>query len=130
MNATARSTTTYRRAYAGLWAGSGLLFALLIAAGLPVAGAAAFGVCALAASLLQYRAPRLFDERDTTVFQEAGANTIAAVGMSSAVVFPTMTALWGLGVVEWPAWLAYLGWFVAGLFALWGVMLAVATTKR
>ncbi|WP_276273768.1 hypothetical protein [Haloarcula litorea] len=124
-------TTTYRRAFAGLWAGAGLLLALLIAAGYPLVGVAAFAVCALAAIGVQYRSQAvLFDERDTSVFEAAGANTVAAVGMSSAVVFPTMTALRALGLVEWPLWFAHLAWFVAGLFALWGVLLGVARAKR
>jgi len=41
-----------------------------------------------------------------------------------------MTALWALDIVAWPAWLAYLGWFVTGLFAIWGCALAVARLRR
>ncbi|QIO21186.1 hypothetical protein [Haloarcula sp. JP-L23] len=131
MTATAHTTTTYRRTYFGLWAAAGLVFALLIAVGYPLVGVGAFALGALGATALQHRSSVvMFDERDTTVFQEAGANTVAAVGMSSAVVFPTLTALRALGIVEWPLWLAHLGWFVAGLFAIWGLMVAVARSKR
>jgi uncharacterized membrane protein len=127
---TVTNPTTYRRTYFGLWAGGGLALALLIAAGYPLAGVAGFVLAAVAASALQYRTPVMFDERDTTVFQEAGANTIAAVGMSSAVVFPTMTVLQGLGMVEWPLWFVHLAWFVTGLFALWALLVGVARAKR
>jgi len=130
MTTTATTTTTYRRTYFGLWMGSGLLFAALIAAGYPLVGVGAFALGALAATALQHRSPTLFDERDTTIFQEAGANTIAVVGMVSAVFFPTMTALWALDVLAWPLWLAHLGWFVTGLFAIWGLALAVARLRR
>jgi len=130
MTTTATTTTTYRRTYFGLWLGSGLLFAALIVAGYPLVGVGAFAFGALAATALEHRSPKLFDERDTTIFHEAGANTIAVVGLGSAVLFPTMTALRALGVVAWPLWLAYLGWFVTGLFAIWGCALAVARWQR
>lgn len=131
MTMTATPTlTTYRRTYFGLWMGSGLLFAACIAAGYPLVGVGTFALGALAATALQHRSPRLFDERDTTIFHEAGANTIAVVGMSSAVFFPTMTALWALDVIAWPLWLAHLGWFVTGLFAIWGLTLTVARLQR
>ncbi|MFC6975128.1 hypothetical protein ACFQL1_11385 [Halomicroarcula sp. GCM10025709] len=127
---TAHTLTTYRRTYFGLWAGGGLALALLIAAGYPLVGVAGFALTAVAATALQYRTPVMFDERDTTVFQEAGANTVAAVGMSSAVIFPTMTVLRALGLVAWPLWLVHLAWFVTGLFALWALLVGVARAKR
>ncbi|WP_254272652.1 DUF2178 domain-containing protein [Haloarcula marina] len=131
MTATAHSTTTYRRTYFGLWAVATLAFVALIAADYPLVGVGVFAVGALAATVLQHRSQTvMFDERDTTVFQEAGANTVAVVGLSSAVAFPTLTALWALGLFDWPPWLAHLAWFVTGLFALWGLMLAVARAKR
>jgi len=36
------------------------------------------------------------------------------------------TALWALGIVAWPPWLAHLAWFVTGLYALWSCTLAAA----
>jgi len=128
---TAATTTTYRRTYFGLWMGGSLLFAALVAADYPLIGVGVFAFGALSATALQHRSTvLLFDERDTTIFQEAGANTIAVVGMSSAVFFPIMTALWALDIVAWPRWLAHLAWFVTALFAVWGLALAAAKRRR
>jgi uncharacterized membrane protein len=131
MTTTATTTTTYRRTYFGLWMGSSLLFAALISVGYPLVGVGAFALGALSATALQHRSPTvMFDERDTTIFHEAGANTIAVVGMASAAFFPTMTALWALDILAWPLWLGHLGYFVTGLFAIWGLALAVARRRR
>lgn len=37
------------------------------------------------------------------------------MGITSAVVFPGTTALWGLNMIEWSLWLSPIAFFVAGL---------------
>jgi uncharacterized membrane protein len=125
--ATAHSESTYRRSYIGIWALGAVAFAGLIVAGFPLVGVGAFVVAAVAAVAFQGTyGGVLFDERDRTTLQEAGANTIAVLGMTSAVVFPTFTALHALGVYTWPAWLTPIAWFVTALFGVWLLMLLLA----
>jgi uncharacterized membrane protein len=120
-----------RSTYAALWAVGSVLYAGLLLAGYPLFGVAAFVLGGGAAITLQARSDRtVFDERDRDVFGEAGRNTIALLGMTSAVVFPTMVAAEALGYAEWPVWLAYAAYFVAGLFAVWGVFLLLARARR
>ncbi|MFD1586078.1 DUF2178 domain-containing protein [Halorientalis brevis] len=121
------SESTYRRSYIGSWLAGTVAFAGLIVAGYPVVGAVAFGVAALVAINLQrgYEGP-LFDERDEDIVKEASANTISIFGVTSAVVFPTMTALTALGMFEWPWWLTPIAWFVTALYLVWGLNLLLA----
>ncbi|WP_267643630.1 DUF2178 domain-containing protein [Haloarchaeobius amylolyticus] len=107
---------TYRRLYIGLWILSGVALGALVALGEPLAGVAAFVACAVGALVLfrRYSGP-LFDERDQRQQEAASQRTLAIMGMSSAVVFPTVTALWGLGIIEWPVWLTPIAFFVAAL---------------
>ena len=120
-----------RSLYAASWAVGSVLYGALIVAGYPLVGVAAFGIGAVAAVAINRRSDRpTFDERDRAVFDEAGRHTIAAVGMTSAVVFPTMVAARALDLVTWPTWFYYAAFFVAGLFAVWGVFVALARYRR
>jgi uncharacterized membrane protein len=120
-----------RSLYAAFWAVGSVLYAALIAAGYPLVGVGAFVTGAVAAVALGRRSDRpTFDERDRAVFDEAGRHTMAALGMTSAVVFPTMVALRALGRVTWPTWFYYAGYFVAGLFVVWGVFVLLARSNR
>lgn len=120
-----------RSTYVALWAVGSVLYAGLLLAGYPLVGVAAFVVGAVAAMALQHRADApTFDERDREVLDEAGRHTVALLGMASAVVFPTMVVGEVLGYVEWPPWLAYAGYFVAVLFAVWGVFVLLARSRR
>jgi heme A synthase len=51
------------------------------------------------------------------------------VGLASAATFPTVVVLDALGRLTFPAWLAPVGLFVAGLFGLWAVMLLLARAE-
>jgi uncharacterized membrane protein len=121
MNATATTERTHRRAYAGLWALSGLVLAGAIVAGYPLAGVAGFYLFALGATLVarRYTGP-LFDERDRTINRRAASQTLGLLGVGSAVLFPTLTALVALGVVEWPAWLTPIALFVPVVYGTYG----------
>lgn len=120
-----------RSTYAALWALGAVLYAGLLFVGYPLVAVGSFAVCGVAAMALHARSDRpTFDERDREVFSEAGRNTIALLGMGSAVVFPTMVVLDALNYAEWPTWLAYGGYFVAGLFAVWFAFLLLARAHR
>jgi uncharacterized membrane protein len=122
MTTTATAERTYRLAYAGLWALSGLVLAGAIAAGRPLFGVAGFYLLALGSVTLsrRYSGP-LFDERDRQVNRAAAGRTLGLFGVGSAVLFPTMTALVALGVAEWPAWLTPIALFVPVLYGTYGV---------
>ena len=113
---TTGSETTYRRLYIGLWVLSGVAFGGGIVVGDPLVGVGAFVALGLAALLTfrRYDGP-LFDERDERRQAAASKRTLAVMGVASALVFPGVTALWALGVVEWPAWLTPIAFFVAAL---------------
>jgi uncharacterized membrane protein len=133
MTDTALSTHTVstRSLYAAFWAVGSALYAALIAAGYPLVGVGAFVTGAVAAIALGHRSDRpTFDERDRAVFDEAGRHTMAAIGMTSAVVFPTMVAARALGYVTWPEWFYYAAYFIAGLFAVWGAFVLLARTNH
>jgi uncharacterized membrane protein len=113
---TPSSETTYRRLYIGLWALSGVALGVLVALGEPLVGVGAFVLLALAALLVfrRYDGP-LFDERDGRRQAAASKRTLGIMGITSALVFPGITTLWALGVVEWPRWLTPIAFFVAAL---------------
>ncbi len=107
---------TYRWRYVGLWVLSGVSLAGGIVAGYPLVGVATF-VALAASALVTYRLydGPLFDERDQRRQAAASKRTLAVMGLSSAVVFPGVTALWALGFIEWPLWLTPIAFFVAAL---------------
>jgi uncharacterized membrane protein len=113
---TTGSETTYRKLYIGLWALSGVALGGGIVAGYPLVGVGAFVALDLVALLTfrRYDGP-LFDERDERRQAAASKRTLGIMGVSSALVFPGVTALWALGVVEWPLWLTPIAFFVAAL---------------
>jgi uncharacterized membrane protein len=110
------SESTYRKLYVGLWALSGVALAGGIVAGYPLVGVGAFAALGLAAlvTFRRYDGP-LFDERDERRQAAASKRTLAIVGVTSAVVFPSVTALWALDVIAWPLWLTPIAFFVAAL---------------
>jgi uncharacterized membrane protein len=113
---TTGSETTYRRLYIGLWALSGVALGAGIVVGYPLVGVGAFAALGLAAILTfrRYDGP-LFDERDDRRQGTASKRTLGIMGVTSALVFPGVTALWALGVIEWPLWLTPIAFFVAAL---------------
>ncbi len=131
MGEAAYTTTTNRDrlTYIGLWALATLAFVGLSVAGYPAAGAVAFFVLG-GATVALGRPASMFDERDADIIEEASANTVRIVGLTAAVVFPTVSALAGLGYIAFPLWLAPIGMFVAAMFALWGGFLLLARRRR
>ncbi|KAB1190389.1 DUF2178 domain-containing protein [Haloferax sp. MBLA0076] len=113
---TLSSEESTRRLYLGLWLFSGVSLAGCIVLGYPLVGTATFVGCITAAIVVFSRCDGpIFDERDQRRQGEASRRTLRVLGISSAVVFPVTTALWALGVVEWPLWLTPIAFFVAGL---------------
>jgi uncharacterized membrane protein len=116
MSPTVATERVYRLLYVGLWALAGVSLAGATVAGAPLVGVGAFVGFALASLVVfrRYDGP-LFDERDTQRQAAASRRTLGVVGVTAAVVFPGVTALWALGVVEWPLWLTPVAFFVAAL---------------
>jgi fatty acid desaturase len=127
-NVNPETERTYRLAFAGLWAASALSLAGFVTAGYPLVGVAAFAVLVVAAFgvTARYDGP-LFDERDDELHRTAAGQTLALFGWASAAFFPTLTALWGLGVVEWPAWVTPVALFIP---LLYGTYLALLLVNR
>jgi hypothetical protein len=130
MNAYARRSRRNRLTYVGLWAVGTVAYLALALAGYPAVAGGAFLVAGALAVGHHLRAGRLFDERDDEILRTASANTMQAVGLAAGVFFPTTAVLTGLGVIAWPAWLTPIGLFVAALYALWGLQIAYARTRR
>jgi len=118
-----------RLTYIGLWVVATVAFIGATISGYPAAGAIAFFVLGGATFALGHP-ESMFDERDATIIERASANTIRIVGLSSAVAFPTISALAGLGYIEFPFWLAPIGVFIAVMFALWAGFLLLARQQR
>ena len=130
MTETATSKTNRNRlTYIGLWALAAAAAVVLPVGGYPVAGTVAFFVLGGATFALG-RPESMFDERDADIIEEASANTIQVLGISSAVVFPTVSVLAALGYIEFPPWLGLIGLFVALLFVLWASFLLLARRRR
>jgi uncharacterized membrane protein len=122
-------TNRDRLTYIGLWALAAIAAVVLPVGGYPVAGAVAFFVLGGATFALG-RPESMFDERDADIIEEASANTVMVLGISSGVVFPMLSVLAALGYVEFPPWLGLIGLFVAVLFALWVSFLLFARRRR
>ncbi len=84
---------------------------------------------ATAVSLLQTDSP-VFDERDETISKAAASRTLTVLGLASAVVFPTLTAAWGLDLFVWQPWSSAVALFVAVLFLTYGAFVAVIGRRR
>ncbi|WP_246984657.1 hypothetical protein [Halorientalis marina] len=124
--ATVEPETAYRRSYVAAWGVGSAAFVGLIAAGLPLVGSVAFGAAVVVGvGAHQVFEGELFDDA-TSDLRAASTNTIAVLGITAAVVFPTLTILYSLGLYEWPAWLTRMAWFVGALFVVWITMLLVA----
>ena len=131
MAETAHAATTNRNrlTYIGLWALAAVAYVGLAVAGYPAIAAVAFFLFGGATFALG-NPESMFDERDADIIKEASSNTIQVVGLTAAVVFPTMAILSGLGYIEFPPWLAFAGVVVALVFVLWGGFLLLARRRR
>ena len=105
--------------------------AALTIAGRPLIGVGAYALAMIVAagSQLQTDAP-VFDERDETTSDEAARWTLTVFGLASGVVFPALTAAWGLGLFEWQPWSSAIALFVAVLFLTYGAFAVVIKQRR
>jgi len=130
------TTTEYTRigsprtTYVSLWVVAALGFTGLLLLGQRLAAVGVFALAALAAVGYQRVGDVRFDERDDEVLRTAGANTIAAVGIASAVVFPSLVLANAIGHYEWTAFMAGVGVTIAAVYLLWLGNLLVARADR
>lgn len=123
MTESASPRMSSRTVYALLWVLASVTYAGLIVFQRPFLAVGAFVAFGLGAVVYHARVDRpLFDERDDRLRQRAADLTLRIVGIASAVFFPTVVVLWGLGYHDWPPWLAYLGFYVAALTLLYGIV--------
>lgn len=109
----------------------GLALAGLTVVGRPLLGVGAYGLALIVAAGAQLQADAsVFDERDETISREAASQTLTVLGLSSAVVFPALTAAWGLGRFEWQPWSTAIALFVAVLYLTYGGFAVVIGRRR
>lgn len=114
--------STFRTAWAGLWLFGALALGVLSYFDFPLAGVGIYVFAAIAAITLWIRYPTtLFDERDASIHRQASGTTIYLLGIVSAVVFPTLVALWGFGMFEWGPWTTASAFLVATIFMVYTV---------
>lgn len=77
----------------------------------------------------QVRGP-VFDERDERISQEAAQWTLTLLGLTSAVVFPSLTVAWGLDLFDWQPWSTAIALFVAVLYLTYGAFNLVLSRRR
>lgn len=119
-----------RTTYVGLWVVAAVGFTALLLLGQHIAAVGVFAIAGLAATAYQYSGNVRFDERDDAVVTAASARTIQAVGLTSAVVFPSLVAASALGYYQWSPFMAGVGVTVAAVFLVWLASLLVVRTRR
>lgn len=87
----------------------------------PLLGTSVYAVAALGVLAVQYRKAGQFLQLSGISDAPPGEVTLVVVGLASAVVFPALTAAWGLGYFTWTPVTAGVGFAVAGLFVLYGI---------
>jgi ABC-type multidrug transport system permease subunit len=127
---TSRLTARNRLTIAALWMVAAGAFIGLFIGGYPAIGAVAFlGIGVASVVFWRWRRP-IFDERDESIVTTASTQLVQLLGITSGIVFPTLTLLWGIGYVEWPVWLSPISGFVAVLFGVWVGLLLLARAQR
>jgi uncharacterized membrane protein len=123
--------TTARRAIGGLWILSGVALGVLAGIDQPLFGVIAYAFAIVAVFVVSrgYDSP-LFDERDEAIRRDAAAITLKLFGLTSAGVFPTLTAAWGLGYFDWEPWSVAIAFFVAALYATFAILQFAIRRKR
>lgn len=112
----------FRTAWAGLWLFGALALGVLSYFDVPLAGVGIYVLAAIAAIVLWIRYPTtLFDERDASIHRQASGTALYLLGIVSAVVFPTLVALWGFGMFEWGPWTTASAFLVAAIFTVYFV---------
>lgn len=127
---TSRPTARNRLTIVALWMLAAGAFIGSFIGGYPAIGAVAFLGIGVASVVFWRWSRPLFDERDESIVTTASTQLVQLLGITSGIVFPTLTFLWGMGYVEWPAWLSPISGFVAALFGVWVVLLVVARAQR
>ena len=119
-----------RVAWAGLWLTGAIALGGLTALDQPLIGAGLYTILALTTIILWARYPgTLFDERDAGIHRQASGYTIGVLAIISAVVFPLLTALYGLGLFEWGDWTTASAFIAAGMFAIYVFTTVVLSHK-
>jgi uncharacterized membrane protein len=97
----------------------------------PLIGVGVYVVAILGVVLVQsqVRGP-VFDERDERISQEAAQWTLTLLGLTSAVVFPSLTVAWGLDLFDWQPWSTAIALFVAVLYVTYGAFNLVLSRRR
>ena len=108
-----------------------LALAGLTVVGRPLVGVGAYVLAMIVAASVQLQpdAP-VFDERDERISREAASWTLTMLGLASAVVFPSLTVAWGLGLFEWQLWSTAIALFVAVQFLVYGAFAIVIGRQR
>lgn len=125
MATTTHSTTDRLPAVQGLLWAVGALALGVFAATRPLVGVGVY-VVAVGGALGHAAVTGRYPERRA---ETPADRTLALVGMASAVVFPALTAAYGLGMFTWTPLTAGVAFSVAGLFALYGAV-SMATALR
>ena len=131
MNSTITTSEPRRRAaWAGLWLIGAVALGGLTALDQPLLGAGIYTIMALTAITLWAQYPgTLFDERDAGIHRQASGYTVGLMAIISAIVFPLLTALYGLGLFNWGAWTTASAFIAAGIFAIYLLMTVVLSHR-
>lgn len=117
------SESTTRKIYIGLWLLGATALGTATALGQPLVGATAYFASVIAAIAVWYSYPGpMFDERDTQIHDKASGHTLTIIGYASAVIFPTLTALYGLEYFEWGPMTSAVALTIAGIYLLYGAI--------
>lgn len=121
MNSTITVTESRRRfVWAALWFMGAFALGGFTVLDRPLVGVGLYAVMAIAALVMwsQYSGT-LFDERDADIHRRASGYTLEIFGICSAVIFPLLTALYGLELFEWGAWTTASAFIAAGTFTVY-----------
>lgn len=130
-NSTNPPESRYRQAYFALWCAGALALGVLAGIGYPVVGVGVYVAGVVGAMAVWYRYPRpMFDERDTEIHQVASGYTLAIFGWASAVVFPALTLLYGLGEFTWGPWTTASALLIAALYVTYFVVTGLVGYRR
>lgn len=131
MNSTTTISEPRRRAaWAGLWLIGAVALGGLTALDQPLVGVGIYTIMALTAITLWARYPgTLFDERDAGIHRQASGYTIGVLAIVSAIVFPLLTALYGLGLFDWGAWTTASAFIAAGILAIYAFTTVVLSHR-
>ncbi|ACV12332.1 hypothetical protein Huta_2165 [Halorhabdus utahensis DSM 12940] len=120
-----------RRVVAGLTVVGAVALAGFTVLERPLVGVTVFGLAITGVMVAMYRTERpVFDERDEQISREAAEWTLSLLGISSMLVFPTLTFAWGVDKFEWQPWSTAIAMFVAVLYLIYGAFLVVLRSQR